>query len=333
MLWLLAGLFALYSVWWLVLADRIEDGIAAWASARRAEGYEVAYESLSVTGFPYRVEVTIRHPALGRPENPVPWRWQGETLVGNVLPYDLDHIVLRARGPHHIAYGRERLELVPETARASIVFADEALDRLSAEMTEVTAAGSAPSARIGLVQLHARRAPGGPPGEAEIALRVEHLRAPALTGTPLGDAVDLLVAQAHLDGAAERAHRAGLDAALVAWQPETAGMAIDNLVLDWGPLRVEAAGQLALDAAHRPSGELATRIRGHDRLIDALVASGEMAANDARYAKAALDTLAQAQARASARDGSGPPIALPLRLRAGRAYLGPVRIARLGPLF
>jgi hypothetical protein len=40
-----------YTAWWFTLAGRVEDGVARWATERRAEGWTVQHAPIQRGGF------------------------------------------------------------------------------------------------------------------------------------------------------------------------------------------------------------------------------------------------------------------------------------------
>ncbi len=51
-----------YVGYWLFLAGQVEPLVARWAEERRAEGYRIAYDAVSVEGFPFRLLARIERP-------------------------------------------------------------------------------------------------------------------------------------------------------------------------------------------------------------------------------------------------------------------------------
>lgn len=113
--------------------------------------------------------------------------------------------------------------------------------------------------------------------------------------------------------------------AVRAWRDNGGVVQLSDFRLIWGPLDLGAEGTLALDAEGRPIGALTARLRGHAGLVDALRASGQLSEGEAQTAKLALGAIAEAV--------GGDELALALSLQDGEVWLGPVRVARLAPLY
>lgn len=330
----LAALAILYSVWWVYVADAIERAIIAAHETPGPGGETLDYAGLEITGFPFRVEVTFENLHATVPEG----RYVADRLTANLLPYRFDHIVFRAGGRQRLtllrgadpAAGRAPEPVIVEgegrATMASALFEDGVLARVDLDMRgftgTVTSGGDEPrDVTASRAQAHLRRNPDRPDRALDIVASAEDV-------TWQGGAEPLLgrrIAQAQLSGTWEPT--LGLDQ----WDrlgPDTLGsLAVEEALLLWGDVEVAAGGTLALDKARRPEGEVKAFVGSYDKLLDALVASGQLAENDARIAGQVLTMMALA-----GRDPEGRvPVAL--SMRDGGAYLGKRRIAGLGRLF
>src|SRR5215471_10241332 len=78
-----------YSAYWFVVARRIEDGVAAWASSARKQQVDASWRTFAVAGFPAHFRVELQDGALRdrsvdlTPELRVP------ALIGSAAPWDL----------------------------------------------------------------------------------------------------------------------------------------------------------------------------------------------------------------------------------------------------
>jgi hypothetical protein len=306
---------------------------------RHAEGFEAEYRSLTTRGFPFRVVVTLEAPRLAAPTALGAPAWSGQKLAGVVQPWDLGHLILDLSGAGEIAFddSDQRRHLAYRIARglASVeAGGDGRLGRLSADLGAVVLSEAATAARFATkrAQLHLR--PGdGPTALWEVAYKAEQNRIEADPTSPLGAAlsalgpeVALAMFEATLNGRPQSrlSPRSGTIAAIVArWRDDGGNVELRRVKLAWGGLDIEAAGTLSLDSRLRPIGALTARVRGHEKLIEALVAMGEMSAAEATAAKTVLGLLAAA---------GGGVLSVPLTLQDGKVSLGPVALARLSPL-
>ncbi len=315
---LVAGAGA-YSAYWFQVAGAIEPGIAAWAEERRAEGLEVAYDGVSVSGFPFRLVVTVRQPSIGRPHPTRAWRWRGAALAAVAQPWNFRHLILSLDGRHRLAYLSQgvwrELSARAEVPMVSVVLGhDGQLERFAIDLQglEVTASGWSERLEAKRVQLHGRqiadRAEAAPPGPRELSLRAEEVTLPPEVRTVLGQRITAFKLRLTLLGSLPEAP---LAEALAAWRDDGGTVEVHELVIDWGPLALEASGTLALDAEMRPMGAAIARLKRFGELIDRLHAGGWIGAGEALATKVAR---------------------VPVTAQQGRLYLGPLPLLRLAPI-
>lgn len=332
---LLAALVAAalgYVAYYFSVVDGFEQGLQRWLSERRAEGLEGGYEDLEFHGFPFRIIATLSQPALAAPNARKAPAWRAARLAIAVQPWNLHHFILDLSGTGRISAddggGRRSLDYTVGEGRAS--YQDDSkggLRLLAADIDRVAVheAGNGPRLSLARGQLHARPRPGK---AVELALKLEKLAVDPETlpaeDRPLaafGPEIALLMADATVN---DPPPLTGVPAAwLRQWRESGGDLELQHFKLVWGDVDVEAEGTLALDEEMRPIGALTAKVRGHEQLIDAAVAAGQMRAGDAKTAKSVLNILAKA---------GGGVLSVPLTLQDGRVFLGPVPLARLAPL-
>lgn len=321
-----------YSAYWFILADQIEVAVTDWTKQQREEGFSISYDALDVGGFPYRMQVEIRNLRVStsftaaQSDAQPDWRWQTPLLVGNILPYRLNHIVLRAPEPQQLTILREgkteRLyRLAPEIAQASLVLDDEHIERLAIDVSGARLSGNdIEDVVVGRVQLHARQAQTQDDSATlELAVQAENIRYQPLSDTALGPVIETARIKGALTGAAMRNGRS-----LRFKQGEAPGnFQLTALQLRWGALDLDAAGTVGLDSERRPAGALTTRISGYRDILTALQHARQLTPKEAQAAQTALNLIALTAGRGD------DTLSLPLVMQDGNLLLGPVRIARL----
>lgn len=329
---LLAGIA--YTIYWFILAAAVRDGIAVWAAQRRAEGYIVEYSGLEVSGYPLRVQSEARDVRLAGRYGDTDWEWRSQRLSGNVLPYSLKHIVLRAPEPQEFILNNandgvvKKYFLAPDIAMASLVRDSGRLSRLAVDFSGGKIHGGAITGAItlGRAQLHARQGNDqieNPP-LLELALEIENTAYAGFSGSALGGNLALLSVNIAVEGT--RPAASGV-AGIHEWRDTGGIVQVQELKINWGPLQISAAGTTALDAQDRPIGSLTAKLHRYDGLINALHAAGQLSDEEQAAASLALGLITTA---AGSESGD---LLLPLVLQDGEIYLGPVRIAKLQPLF
>lgn len=327
---LLLVLLGGYSAYWLIAAQRIKDGLAAWAQSARSGAIEVSWRSLRVGGFPLAFRVSLDAAALRdgaltpAPELRIP------ALSGAARPWDLSVWQLTAReglsGALPGSGARPELRLAAQTAAGSVALDRRAGARFWLRLQQ-------PSVDSGVrVQAAAADAwivlPPTPPqghtdpGHADpslgLALVLHRLQLPAAAGI-FGGAVDELAFGVTVKGALPKGD---IVPAVSAWRDAGGTIELDNLHLEWGGVGADATGTIALDQDLQPIGGFSGTIEGYDRILAALVRAGTLHARDAGLARLALAMLAKAGP-----DGR-PQIRTSFTIENGRMFLGP---AKLGP--
>ena len=322
-----------YTAYWFHLAGQVPPGIAEWADQRRAEGLEVAYQEVSVRGFPFRLLVQVREPTIGHAAGPSPWRWRGASLQAVAQPWDLRHVIFSFEGRHEMSYvargERQRVAAMAEASLASVVLdGDGRLRRFAVDLQglELTASVWRGGLKAKRLQLHGRINAGDdearPRGSRELALEALGVTLPPEASGPLGRGIARIQAEVTILGTLPHGPPA---AALAAWRDDGGTVELRTLAVAWGPLDLSASGTLALDAEMRPIGAATARLKGYDETIDALSASGWLDSTKAQAAKMVLGLLAKEEA-------GGKVLRVPVSLQQGRFYVGPLPLLRLPPL-
>lgn len=316
-----------YWVWW---AGRLERGIAQWRAEEVARGYEISYDGPAIDGFPF---VHVAHFQAPRIQSPAGMRWEGPALTARSPLWDPRRIAVSFGGRHVLdRLNAGRLNTVILDSRAA-----EGRLRLGTdgrlESAEATLEGlevlAAPLGQFAGDRLRLRLAPvteagAGPPIGYAFSLETGALQVPAALAVPLDPTANKIVAAGRLDGIVPPV---APRLALAAWRDTGGALELERVEIDWPPLNLSASGRLVLDDRFRPEGELSARIAGLPDLLDRLATAGLMTAEQVSTTKLAV------LAFAGEPDAAGRPVlAVPVILRAGILYLGPLPLARLSPV-
>ena len=94
--------FALYSIYWFFASTQIRAAVEDWVSDQEAAGYVIEREALTVSGYPYRFQITFREPHITAPQSDGGWHAELASLQAHAVPYDLSHWIVRFGGPAFI---------------------------------------------------------------------------------------------------------------------------------------------------------------------------------------------------------------------------------------
>ncbi|MEP2827556.1 DUF2125 domain-containing protein [Parvibaculum sp.] len=336
---------AAYSVYWFTIAGEVRKAVEIYA-ARSEKEVVTSWDGFAVGGYPFRIEAQFTAPKAAAPATPEKWEWQGEGAYLALQPHNLRHMVLTLEGEQRLSYrdlrtaarATNEARFTAGSAQASyVLLEDKPFGRLAIDMEALKgehhlgANDTTEELTAKRLQLHARPAesPEGikEPGSYDIALQAEDVDVDSTTKIPaLGPRMEFFLAQTRLRGLPP-GNYVSLVELMRDWQAAGGTLAISDLAVKWGPLDLYASGELGLDAKHRPEGQLDARITDFEGLLDAMVEDGIVQEREARIAMAGLVLVSQFQGSKS------NEIRMPVIMREGKLYLGPLVIAKLEPLY
>ena len=310
LIWAVLVLAGLYAGYWALGARAVRAGAEAALAQARTAGWGDA-GAVSLAGFPSRFDLTLDGPRLMGPAGR--FAWQAPVAQILALSYRPNQLIFWAPPEQALRLSGQDFTLKNTDMRASVRFglAPE-LPLAEARLTLDAPALSQPG--LGLVlQARAARlalasAPALPEAPAHPAYRIG-LEALDLAGPALGTPVPRLT----LDAVA--ALSAPLDRTLAA-PPRPEQLRITRFELDWGGKRLAATGDLTIDAQGSPEGTLELQSPDWRDWLAEAEARGLIPAQQ----RALILGMAEGLARQSGDD----TLRLPLGLRGGQAYLGPV---------
>ncbi|MEL6059960.1 MULTISPECIES: DUF2125 domain-containing protein [unclassified Methylobacterium] len=270
---LLAAVVVAWSAGWFWIRGRAAGEIDGWMAREAAAGRTWTCADRTLTGYPFRIELRCSAVTLERSDGR--FRLGPSTAVAQI--YQPRLVVFESAGPFHVEQGALTGDASWGALQGSFHGASDGFTRASVVMDDpkVTVAGAetGPIAVSGRhLELHARPDPGryASEGAVDVSLRLTQADVPqldALTGTqdPADLALDATLSQATV-------LRTGpVPRELERWRQAGGTLDIAGLSLAKGPQRVQATGTLALDAVHRPAGQLNLRAAGIDALVGSIV--------------------------------------------------------------
>ncbi len=331
LVFLLAGLGL--SAFWVFGADKLRANVGQWAAAWRADGNLVAYKPFAVTGFPLYFRARLEDFAIAGGGASSPWRWQAPAIRLRASPFAPTRARADFAGEHKVVAelfgvsvafsaaskaGIARVQRRGEQYMGGLELRDSSLviEGVSGIFTLKEALIDA---------FHTRRAAGLSVPSAGLTVALDDLTLPSglLPGT-LGTRIDALALEAEVMGAIGPEVNT---ATVAAWRDAGGTVEVEEFTLRWGPLRVKAAGTVALDGSLQPLAAFTATMSGFAETIDLLVAQGALDANDAAAAKTLLSLLAKTPLT-----GGAPEIAVPLTIQNQRLSVGPVPLFTLRPI-
>ncbi len=319
-----------YAAFWFVAANAAQAAVTDWVAARQAEGFEVATESVSVSGFPGNILIQIDGLELARPDHALAWRWRTEVLQASVKPTDSRQLLMRIGGESSLAYRSEIGETtIAIRAQGMAVqvqrnddrtFQSIALDTTGLSLAD-GAGGEPTTARRLQIRATWGDGPGTVPDGTQFSVRFDSLLMPQHTRGPLGNTMEIFQANLELKGAIGSTD---LPVALAAWRDGEGAMIVEESQVRWGSLDMSGRGGFTLDDQLRPKGSASVQIRGYAITIDAFHAAGRLDDEERKSIESITAFIGQ----------RGPMANIGLQLRAedGLVYVGPVSLGTVQPV-
>ena len=321
---LLLVLAGAYTVFWFIVAGRIETGIGEWAESVRAQNIEASWRTIGVDGYPLAFRIELRDARLRETTGASRGEVRVPSLSGRARPWDFRAWQLGApegltaiSGPPDAPAAK----LTSRTAEGSVVLGEAGGANVSVNLrAPAIEMGGALTAREALLWL---TFPSHPPHSYKepalgLALQVCELNLPEAPA-PLRNPVDEIAFGVRLMGPIPPGPPRE---AAVAWRDAGGALEVDHMTMRWGKLAVTGSGTLALDAELQPEGAFSGALQGYDELIGALVAGGQIRSGEAGLARLALGFLSKPGA-----DGR-PQIATPFTIQNGEMRLGPAKLGK-----
>ncbi len=314
-----------YTVYWYSAAAEIRAGIDSWAQDRRANGWTVELGEPTVTGFPFRLNLSLQAPVLAGSGNL--WRWEMPNAEASARPWEPTDIKMSVPGVHNLQTREGPVVLTLASAEGGLNIRSGKPRKIFVRLTGVDWSQSRKIrtqidtliVRIEDAVLADRKTGNGVTGMG-IAIDARNVTLPQAWKPPLGTGLSRMSVEAVAIGPFEP--RGTLSDALARWRNAGGALEISVLALDWEALSLRGDGTFALDENLQPQGAMVAEIGGVEKTSDALIAAGVIDARTAFAAKVANRALSF----------GGGPVRLPVSIQRQRLYLGPVPLLRLKPI-
>ncbi len=315
---------------WFYAQTRVAGAMDAILANEAGRGRIWACGHRSITGFPFRMEVSCANPGFAgvvSGQDGVEGKVTGSLAALKVYAqvYDPTHVIADLTGPLLVTQpSRPAAQVEWQTARASVIGRSMTLSEISFVADGITVAlNNAPEAafKAQRVETHLRQATGEPPGTFDVAARLRDAQSPlldALAGS--ADPVQLEL-QARADKVVITEGKAA-PLLLEDWRLAGGTLKLVVAIVEKGPLRFDGKGTLSLDDAHRPQGQVDMSIAGAEKIL------AQFGINLGNVGGLLGGLLG------GGKTGATKGINLPLRMERGRAFVGPFPLPRpLQPLY
>lgn len=319
---LLVAVALLWGGWWVIGARGMESGIRQWLEARRGENWQAEYADLAVRGFPNRFDTTITEVRLADPETGLAWRAPFFQILS--LSYKPNHVIAVWPDQQLLATPSQKISISAEKMQASAVFQPDtslAIDRATLVLQGFALRSDADWwAEVPAGQLAIRKTPART-NVYDLAFEATEMRPSSELRRMLGGADLAEVFQALRIEAQATFDRPWDLRAIEERRPQVTDIDLKMSEALWGDLHLQAAGQLTVDAAGMPEGDITLRATNWREMLQLGIESGALP-------KGLGDTLEGALELLAGLSGNKNTLDVKLSFGNGRVSLGPVP---LGP--
>ncbi|MEM1130223.1 MAG: DUF2125 domain-containing protein [Pseudomonadota bacterium] len=297
MKYILGAILAAALIWcgyWFFAARAVERGLAGWLDGRSDAGWVVSWETLETAGFPYRFDTTITDLDLADPGTGVAWR--APTFQILALSYQPHHVIAFWPDRQSLATPLETIALTSQEMQGSIKFRPGLALEVTEAIFEFEALGMASTAdwQASLADgLLAARQSEADRNAYDLAFRATELQLPGrlqarLARSGAADApIDILNLDAGVVFDVPWDRRA-----IEVRRPQPVSIDLRDMRAEWGDLKLRVAGDLDIDAAGRPSGELTVKATNWRDMLEVARRSGTLPEGVANLLERGLNAAA-----------------------------------------
>lgn len=336
------GLFALWSIFWFVMAGRIDGEIEDWVERQARHGTEVTYSSLDVSGYPFRLVAKFENPRIISRDDPGAFTWEGEGLRIITQAWNIEHIIIdllgrqsttwldaprdssRSPSEMNIKFTGTRLRGSLHLGAGQIESIDTDFREVSADLSGDGAFGLIPSLPehldIQLLEYHSRVLKAEHDGrkviERDVLVLAEKIRGGTPPAEHMAEGIDeILVAFSEELDRGVPIHSGDIGASLppaLAQQVE-----IHDAHITWQPVSVRLDGELTRPRDSDFDGHIGLYIKGHEDLVRQMTEDGNLPDAAAIVIGALFGVLSLVSETNEAGE-----LVIPLDIRQGDVYFG-----------
>lgn len=312
---------------WLSASTGIKSGFKGWFQDRRAEGWVADYADLSVRGFPNRVDTQFTQLQLADPRTG--WAWEAPFFQLLALSYRPNHVIAVWPNEQLLATPTQKIDITSNSLQASVIL--DAGARLPLKRTNLVADTLTLRTRDGqATTMTALRAAVQHQEDAanqyRFAVEAEDFAPPTHIRGLIGasDALPRTFSALRADFTVAFDTPWDLDA-IEHRRPQPTRLDLTLVEARWGGLEIWLAGAADVDAAGEMTGSFTIKLRNWRDILRMAVQSGQIPQGLGDQMEKGLGLLSQLA-------GNPNTLDVPLDVRRGVAFFGPIPVGALPPL-
>lgn len=273
----------IYGGTWHYFSRQFEQHIEQQLALIQAKGFDVSFEKLKISGFPFSYDVKVNKLEVRRSDEFRTWV-DGDMVFSAKLwkPLEISSVAGRT---HHLTFDGFALE--GKGFRLKSFTFDPLRFRFSYDDLLVLINGQE-SFKANKLEYDIDFMEENGKTTAGLNIKLEELEAPVLKSTALGNKIEQILLKANLQGelkgdsAFER---------LTTWFESDGTMDVQQASLKWGELTLTAEGTFSVDKDLQPIAAFTATIEGLDKVIDILVEQGTIERHTADLVKVGVGFL------------------------------------------
>lgn len=317
-----------HTLLWGWMGGQIEQAFAAWAEARRAQGWTIDHGPPERGGWPFAATLRLPEVRFVGAAGTVPGglEWHAETLTLRVMLPNITELEVEPEGFQRLRLGEAEAPFIADRMVAVLALEPGVPPRdgrFAAERLRIGLAGAALEVRATTGRFEARMSATEAEPALLVALEARDIRLPV--AGPLGRTISLLQTEVAMTGPVPGGRQPTRRAAT--WRDAGGTLDLRSLAMRWGDVALEGAATLALDDQLQPMGAGTLRLTGASEGLAALASAGAVSARSVLAAQAMVAFMAQ-----PGPEGGPPQIDVPLTLENRTLAIARIPLTRLARL-
>lgn len=334
--------FGLWSIFWFVMAERIEGEIDRWVEKQARHGTEVTWSSLDISGYPFRLVASFETPRIVSNDDPSAFTWEGESLRIVTQAWDINRIIIDLFGKQSVSWtdapsdashtsSQMMVDFSGTQLQGSLHLADSKIESIDTEFVDVAADIFGEGAftfipdlpehlDIASLEYHSRIHKNGDKAQAVISRDVMVLATNVRGGQAPMDSMaegieEILVAFSEELGADSPLHSGDIGAGL----PPVPASHVDIHAAQvlWQPVSFRLDGKLDRHRGRDLDGDINLYLKGHEDLVRQMAERGDLPGAAAVLAGALFGVLSLVSETNEAGE-----LVIPLDIKDGDVYFG-----------
>lgn len=334
--------FGLWSIFWFVMAGRIEGEIDRWIEKQARHGTEVSYSTLDISGYPFRLVASFEDPRIVSIDDPSAFTWEGERLRIVTQAWDINRIIIDLFGKQSVSWmdappdaphtsSQMMIDFTGTQLQGSLQLADGKIESIDTEFLDIAADFFGKGAfafipdlpehlDITSLEYHSRVHKQGDESQAttnrDVMVLATNVRGGEAPVDSMAEGIEeILVAFSEELGADSPLHSGDIGASLPPAPAERVNIHAAQIL--WQPVSFRLDGKLDRHHGRDFDGDVNLFLKGHEDLVRQMAERGDLPGAAAVLVGALFGVLSLVSETNEAGE-----LVIPLDIKDGDVYFG-----------